>query len=511
MPINQLIAKGIDSAPTFDYMQSNTNAINLLRQMQQYQESPERLNLLRRGMAVQERGADVHEADFALRKRQQEMQEQKFLQDMQSAKGKRHLEALDYLIRSADDINYGNWEQFRKTAMDMGYQGVLPDISKFDTEGINTATPPDQVFDREKKKFMFQKQADLNKLKLLKDKYEPIGQYGSVNVATGEILYPDRPTKKLTGTKFTDKNIAVSVDEEGAPFANINGVLEPYTAERHGVIKNEPAMSADQRLTADALEEELGRPPTKKEISERIQKNKMDITEAWGRNRAKAYADERWYTMFDRNIGKTIKVKGYALNEDTDNRYLDPQDPTLKSDTQSLAKITKGMDAISGFEKGASQALDFALSMAKDYKSGKYPGVNRVSQLFQYHIGNPKVKGLWNAITTATTEYMKVINAGSDLTAAELSVMGQQRAKEIIEGADNIESIANSVKIMKREMQISGDKFRAQRREVLGRIGPASNEAPTQPQPQPSPEQVQVRKQVNGKWYVKKDGKWYEE
>jgi hypothetical protein len=139
------------------------------------------------------------------------------------------------------------------------------------------------------------------------------------------------------------------------------------------------------------------------------------------------------------------------------------------------------MDSVAAFDKGATQSLNFAESVAKDFGLGKYPKANTISQLFQYHLGDPKVKGLKNALTTAATEYMKVINAGSDLTATELSVMGQQRAKEIIESSDNIDSLKNSIKIMKREMQISSDKFKAQQLEIKGRLknyGGAENADP---------------------------------
>ena len=209
-------------------------------------------------------------------------------------------------------------------------------------------------------------------------------------------------------------------------------------------------------------------------------KEAVQVSVSGAAERGRAYADERFYSMFDTEIGKTTKVKGLEIRNDKKNRYLDPQDPNVKADTQSLTAVTKGMDSIKAFETGASQALDFAQTVAKDFGLKKYPKANTVAQLFQYHTGDPKVKGLKNSITTAATEYMKVINAGSNLTASELSVMGQQRAKEIIESSDNFESLTNSIKIMKREMQISGDKFTAQRRIIQERLkGYTSTESST--------------------------------
>lgn len=207
---------------------------------------------------------------------------------------------------------------------------------------------------------------------------------------------------------------------------------------------------------------------------------KLAISISGAEARGRSFNDERFYSVFDTQLGQTKRIKGKFLNNDSENRYLDPQDPNLKSDSGSLTKITKGMDSVNAFEKGASQALTFSLSVAKDFDLGKYPKVNKVSQLFQYNLGDPKVKGLKNAITTAATEYMKVINAGSDLTAAELSVMGQQRAKEIIESSDNFDSLKNSIKIMQREMQISGNKFKAQRTEIRNRLKGYNSESNNQ-------------------------------
>jgi hypothetical protein len=161
------------------------------------------------------------------------------------------------------------------------------------------------------------------------------------------------------------------------------------------------------------------------------------------------------------------------------------------------------MDSVNAFEKGATQALDYAQSVAKDFGLGKIPGLNKVSQIIQYQGGDPKVKGLKNSIVTASTEYMKVINAGSDLTASELSIMGQQRAKEIIESSDNFDSLVNSMKIMKREMQISGDKFKAQRREVQGRLKKYGGQETSQAPAQSTRTEVERRRSASGKVLVK--------
>ncbi len=267
-----------------------------------------------------------------------------------------------------------------------------------------------------------------------------------------DVTLPDGTTTKMKASvaqKFMEK-------PEKPPMTVGQNFVKGYTAD----IKSKHPDWNDAQV-AKAVADEAQRQGIDKSVTVAVMGSEA---------RGRAFANERFYSMFDTSIGQTIKVKGNALNQDTTNRYLDPQDPNVKADTGSLVKITKGMDSVNAFEKGATNALTYAESVATDFNTGKFPGINKVSQLFQFHAGNEKVKGLRNAITTAATEYMKVINAGSDLTAAELSVMGQQRAKEIIESSDNLDSLKNSMKIMKREMQISGDKFKAQQREIKGRL-----------------------------------------
>jgi hypothetical protein len=236
-----------------------------------------------------------------------------------------------------------------------------------------------------------------------------------------------------------------------------------------------------------------------------LQANKINITVAGSAARGKAYADERFYEMYDTKLAKTIRVKGYALNGDIENgtnRYVTMADPVLKADVGSLAKLTKGMDAVGAFDKGATAALTYAESVAKDYGAGQFPGANKLTQLFQYHMGNEKVEGLKNSITTAATEYMKVINAGSDLTAAELSVMGQQRAKEIIEANDNIPSLMNSMKIMKKEMAISSQKFKDQQAEVKGRLKNYGSSGAVETPPTAAPTLAPTHKYIPGQGIV---------
>lgn len=240
-----------------------------------------------------------------------------------------------------------------------------------------------------------------------------------------------------------------------------------YTANK----AKEPPKSANIELIRGALKQQLGgTEPTDLQIADEMQRRGIEkgvtVAVSGAEARGRAYADNRIVDVFDAGTGHVIKVRGKVANDNPD-RYLDKTDPEVKS----YANITKNMDSISAFDKGATNALNLATSVAKDYSAGQFPGVNKVSQLFSYHAGDEKIKGLKNSLTTAATEYMKVVNAGTNLTAAELSVMGQQRAKEIIEASDNLPSLINSINIMKKEMTIAGNRNKQQRQEIANRNG----------------------------------------
>jgi hypothetical protein len=250
-----------------------------------------------------------------------------------------------------------------------------------------------------------------------------------------------------------------------AKLAMNSGAMSPQEALPLMKTKDEgDALATDYKTFVAGQKEQGITSPS--EISKNWHKQKVDENIASADARGKSFGDNRIINKFDVNTGHVVAVRAKVAADDP-YRYHDASDPDVKS----YANITKSMDSIGAFEKGATTALDYATTIAKDYGTGKFPSINKFSQIFSYYAGNPKVRGLQNAIETAAVEYMKVINAGSNITAAELTVMGQQRAKQIISASDNIDSLLNSINIMKNEAKISGDKLRNQRVEIGDRIG----------------------------------------
>jgi hypothetical protein len=150
--------------------------------------------------------------------------------------------------------------------------------------------------------------------------------------------------------------------------------------------------------------------------------------------------------------------------------------PEFKSDSGSLANITKGMDTVMAFKKGVKESLSLVSTIQDKIKRSNIPGVNRISQYIAYNIGDPDVKAFRNALTTAMTEYMKVTTAGTGISVAELTQGAQERAKNLLEISDNENTFNASIAIMNQEMDIKERAFNAQREEIKRRMKPGGVE-----------------------------------
>lgn len=178
----------------------------------------------------------------------------------------------------------------------------------------------------------------------------------------------------------------------------------------------------------------------------------------WG----KAAAANR--SRYDQEYAQYLMGKGITGAE------AGTESQQFKADSMSLRNLTKGMDTVMAFEKGVQQSLNLITELSNDFSRGRFPKANQFSQIFKYHTGDPKVKALKNAVTTAATEYMKVTTAGTGISAAELTQGAQQRAKEILDAADNAETLKASIEVMRREMEIKKNAFEDQRQEITNRM-----------------------------------------
>lgn len=126
---------------------------------------------------------------------------------------------------------------------------------------------------------------------------------------------------------------------------------------------------------------------------------------------------------------------------------------TYNAAKQNLARQMKVAGDIDRFETKFNLNVDNALQMSNQFPRGSYPSINKLVQGIQRETGNPDIDAFVNQTVIAATEAMKIINAGSGITAAELTVSGQRKAEEILRASDNPKAYAAKVNALKTDVQ----------------------------------------------------------
>ena len=300
-----------------------------------------------------------------------------------------------------------------------------------------------------------------------------------------------------------------------------NSQVKEWKTERTKEPGSEGKNKTKEQLAHDALKEKLGKEPTADQVLEKMKE--YDVTVAGAKTgatetarREAAQKDPNTFANWPEDRRKTqyeivlhggkppqfawrdaesrnAFSAGYAQYvqdkyESAGGAKSETEKAVFASDKGSLNAVTKGMDAIKGFEVGADQSMDLLAKVADDYDRGQYPKANEWKQIFAYHTGDPDIRAFQNVLVTSATEYVKVINAGSNLTAAELSVMGQQRAKEMISTADTPQQLKNEIDKMKQEMAISGGKLEQQRESIVKRMETGIRETGGKPSGESKPD-----------------------
>ena len=255
----------------------------------------------------------------------------------------------------------------------------------------------------------------------------------------GEYKQAGKITGKLTPKGFAGDNRQVVQDERGNLLYKDTG--KPY---KGGQIKPITLPSA------------LIMPEGEKRFVDYSDGTKNIMYETFARGGKKptfSSRDKAGFRSFTMGYNSWLNDKGITPGNITAVRA------DIKANEKSLKKLTESMNVIRSFEEGAVNALRFAGEVFKDFNTGKYPRYNSVAQLVAYEMGDPKIKAVRNVIETAAVEYVKVVTAGSGISATELSQRGQERAHEMINSMQNPESLKNIVQSMVTEMKISGEKF----------------------------------------------------
>jgi hypothetical protein len=105
------------------------------------------------------------------------------------------------------------------------------------------------------------------------------------------------------------------------------------------------------------------------------------------------------------------------------------------------------------FENKFTLNSSAAMQMSNQFNRGEFPDWNRVQNWISTKTGDPNIGVFYNQVLAVATEYMKIINAGSQITSAELSIGAQAKAQEILKAADNKEAFNNKIKQMQMDVQ----------------------------------------------------------
>lgn len=118
---------------------------------------------------------------------------------------------------------------------------------------------------------------------------------------------------------------------------------------------------------------------------------------------------------------------------------------------KAITDLTARKALVKSYEGAALNNIKVAEEMAKKYKTGPWPAMNRFQNWYAERIdNNPAFTSLENAIYTAVREYAKV--ATGSLGAAGLTDAGMKEAERLLNTAQSPEQFAAAVAVMKRDL-----------------------------------------------------------
>ena len=328
----------------------------------------------------------------------------------------------------------------------------------------------------------FKRQADIAKeLRLGKDKETTLIPEKTIGTMTGGVVTPlpeEIRSKPKVAETLSNPNGDIVTRTDSGELLNPDG--STYEGHPGDLIKigksDEPKepTSLDATWLLDWNKDHPDATPSQRRTA--IEKYKKEQIE-W---RGEGFGRSRPINVVDTKTGRPTTISLTTMEEMNarePGRFEPAQySPEFKSDSGSLANITKGMDTVMAFKKGVKESLSLVSTIQDKIKRSNIPGVNRISQYIAYNIGDPDVKAFRNALTTAMTEYMKVTTAGTGISVAELTQGAQERAKNLLEISDNENTFNASIAIMNQEMDIKERAFNAQREEIKRRMKPGGVE-----------------------------------
>ena len=191
-------------------------------------------------------------------------------------------------------------------------------------------------------------------------------------------------------------------------------------------------------------------------------------------------------TRFNENDKKTIinaaaKMSGKAGL--TPAQQIQKQ-AAYKSDATSLTQMTKMASAAEAYETKALQQSDIVENLSKEVKRTNWPIINQALLSGKANLGDSKTQQLFNAITTFSSEYAKIME-GSTGSSAASSDSARKAADRLINAAMTKGQVQDVLDLMRREMRLTIQGYDTVKDHITERMGGAPM-APGAPSTAPS-------------------------
>jgi hypothetical protein len=154
-----------------------------------------------------------------------------------------------------------------------------------------------------------------------------------------------------------------------------------------------------------------------------------------------------------------------------------------KADATSLNKVTTARDFAKSFENKALAQIPMIEELSKRVPRTQFPFINKALVEGQAEIlGSSDAKQLYNAISTFTNEYAKIIE-GATGSAAGSSDSARKASNRLVEAAMSKGTMTDVLRLMQREMRATNAGFDAVIADITERMGGTS--APSTQSPPP--------------------------
>jgi len=151
----------------------------------------------------------------------------------------------------------------------------------------------------------------------------------------------------------------------------------------------------------------------------------------------------------------------------------------FKADTTALTRMRTMSASAEAFETKALAQADIVNDLSTKVSRTQYPIINDGLLTFKARVrGDANTQLLYNALTTFTTEYAKILE-GATGSAAGASQSARESAAKLVSAGLNKGTLAQTIELMKKEMRLTIDGYGATVDHITERMGGQSQTPPT--------------------------------